>query len=253
MSIHKQKKNDCQYKESISAFLDAEQSDIETAQTIDALLNDSEYKEYYMRSQLINEYLQDQVQTSVLNTELRNNISLALDDLPGHFVDNAVSLQSIKTQDISHTNWFKRFTENRMLSGVSIAASVMFMTLFTLQGFNSESSITNSAADSSLAATTQISPSPPDQQPLITSVPSLIQSASELPASYVSAGKVSTGTFSLQTLQPGNNNLKPKYQWIEADPVLSQHVRKYVNEHETHRAAYNLQPQIRTATYQISD
>ena len=250
MSIQKQQSN-----EVLSAFIDAEQSDNETSHIVDALLNDSVYKEQYIRLQLVNEYTQDQVQTSILNTALRDNVSSELNDLPAHFVDGAVSLQTAKTEDITRTSWFNRFFENRMLSGVSIAASVMFVTLFTLQGFNSETTITN-MADNSLASMTQTSLSL-NQQTSIKSTPSLIQLASELPASYVSSEMVfSSAPVSRpvsRTAQTTNDDLKQQYQWIEADPVLSQQVRQYVNEHETHRAAYNLQPQIRTATYQISD
>ncbi|MCN4144726.1 MAG: hypothetical protein LC437_06635 [Thiohalomonas sp.] len=118
-----------QKKERLSAFIDAEQSDSETSQIVEALHNDPAYKEQYARLQLVNEHLHDQVQTSVLNTERRDNISLALDDLPCHFVDEGVSLQIAKTEDITQISWFNRFFENRILSGVSIAASAMFVTL----------------------------------------------------------------------------------------------------------------------------
>ncbi|MCU7939278.1 MAG: hypothetical protein KZQ64_01720 [gamma proteobacterium symbiont of Bathyaustriella thionipta] len=247
MSIQKQQNKDQHKHESLSAFIDAEQSDNETSQIVDALLNDSAYKEQYIRLQLMNEYLQEQVQTSILETKLRDNISLALDDLPGHFVDDAVSLQSLKTEDVSRSSGFNRFFENRMLSGISIAASVMFVTLFTLQGLDSEPGITPNMTDNSLVSTNQTNSSL-NQLALANKNPSLIQSVAELPASYVS-----TGTELSKTVQITNNDLKQQYHWIEADPALSQQVRQYVNEHEKHRAAYNLRPQIRTATYQISD
>lgn len=231
-----------QNKERLSAFIDAEQSDSETSQIVEALLNDPAYKEQYARLQLVNEHLHDQVQTSVSNTELRDNISLALDDLPCHFVDEAVSLQIAKTEDISQTSWFNRFFENRMLSGVSIAASAMFVTLFTLQGFKTESDLSHTVSEQSLTAANSMHSSLDKQAPDKTT-PSYIQPVAVLPASYVSS------TAAAIT----NDAPNQQYRWIEADPVLSQQVRQYVREHEIHRAAYNLQPQIRTATYQIND
>ncbi|MCU7799710.1 MAG: hypothetical protein KZQ70_06090 [gamma proteobacterium symbiont of Lucinoma myriamae] len=237
MSIPIQQKN-----ERLSAFIDAEQSDSETGQIVEALLNDPAYKEQYVRLKLANEHLHEQVQTSVLNSALRDNISLALDDLPAHFVDEAVSLQSAKTEDITQAGWFNRLFENRMLSGVSIAASVMFITLFTLQGFKTDTGFSNIVPEQSLADTKPIHFSM-DKQTTGQSTPSLIQPVTLLPASYVSS----------TTAAITNNDPNQQYQWIEADPALSQQVRQYVREHEMHQASYNLQPQIRTATYQIND
>lgn len=222
MSLQQQQDNEC-----LSAFLDAEQSDSETSRIVDALLKEPEYKEQYSRLHLMHDHLHDQVQLNSSETGLRHNVSLALDDLPGHFVEDAVVLQSVQTEDVSQTHWFNRFIDNRLLSGVSMAASVMFMTLFILQGFNHDSNSSNSMTDNSLAATSLINSSS-NSQSLIKSVPPIMQP----PASYVSA-KAS----------------KPQYEWVEADPVLSQQVRQYVSEHEKHRAAYNLQPKIRTAAY----
>ncbi|MCN4144725.1 MAG: hypothetical protein LC437_06630 [Thiohalomonas sp.] len=82
-----------------------------------------------------------------------------------------------------------------------------------------------------------------DKQASDKTTPSFIQAVAVLPASYVSS------TAAAIT----NDAPNKQYQWIEADPVLSQQVRQYVREHEIHRATYNLQPQIRTATYQIND
>jgi negative regulator of sigma E activity len=219
----------------LSAFIDAEQSDIETAQIIDQLLSDSKFKDQYARTQLINDYLQEQVQENIPLDVLRKNISLALDDLPAHFSDDAVSLQSIKTEDVSQNSFFiTHFLKNKWLSGLSVAASVMFVTLFTLQGLNSQS---DTATKMSLAGGSDAFLINTANQKL--STPSLIQSPSALPATFVST----------------NNNqvMKQKYQWIEADPVLSRQVRDYINEHENRRASYNLQAKIRTATYQISE
>jgi len=86
----------------------------------------------------------------------------------------------------------------------------------------------------------------PSVNATFTSQSSLIRSPNNLPATYVS---LNPGMA--QPVASGENT-KQQYQWIEADPALSRQVRQYVNEHERQRAGYNLQPRIRTATYQIS-
>lgn len=225
--------------EELSAFIDAEQSDIETPQIIDALLNNSDYKEQYIRQQFINDCLNEQISEALsTNNEIRNNISLALESLPAHFSEDATYLQSGKTEDVTHNQWlhqfFKMSAEHKLFSGLSVAASVMFITLFSLQTIN------NSQSDSlngNIATSTVV----PQNQ----ATPSLIQLSSSLPASYVSttAGRIDVM----------NQDKKQKYQWIEADPALSRQVRQYINEHENRRAAYNLQPKIRTATFQVSE
>lgn len=247
-------------KEMLSAFIDAEQSDIETSQVIDALLNDPEYKKHYIRTQLINDHLHEQTQHSLLSADLRNNIALALVDLPAHFSEQAVSLQSGRTEDISRSSWlqqfviksFKKSSENRMLTGLSVAASVMFVTLFTLQNFNVESSAQLSRSDNfteNVIASSIQRPSVSDQRAL-TPTPSLIQSPYALPAYLVSAG---TASLASGLAAVNNDNIKQQYQWVEADPVLSRQVREYINAHEKRRSAYDLQAKIRTATYQISE
>lgn len=247
-------------KEMLSAFIDAEQSDIETSQVIDALLNDPEYKKHYIRTQLINDHLHEQTQHSLLSADLRNNIALALVDLPAHFSEQAVSLQSGRTEDISRSSWlqqfviksFKKSSENRMLTGLSVAASVMFVTLFTLQNFNVESSAQLSRSDNfteNVIASSIQRPSVSDQR-VLTPTPSLIQSPYALPAYLVSAG---TASLASGLAAVNNDNIKQQYQWVEADPVLSRQVREYINAHEKRRSAYDLQAKIRTATYQISE
>ena len=236
-------------KEMLSAFIDAEQSDIETSQVIDALLNDPEYKKQYIRTQLINDHLHEQTQHSLLSADLRNNIALALDDLPAHFLEQAVSLQTGRTEDLSRSSWFQLFfikslkksfkksSENRMLTGLSVAASVMFVTLFTLQNFNVESGTELSRSDNftgnviagSIQSPSVSGPSVSDQR---ASMPSLIQSPSALPAYLVSAGTASLAS-GLATVN--NDKIKQQYQWIEADPALSRQVREYINAHETYR------------------
>jgi len=202
--------------ELLSAFIDAEQADIKTAEIVTKLLNDSEYKERYIRYQRCNDSLHQR-----LAIDVRENISSALDDLAAHYDDDAVSLFVAKTETVSNTHWFKQLFSNKAVSGLSIAASVMFVTFFTLQGFNSASlELDNIAVDTS-------------QKQVFTPVDkSLIQ-----PVVSVS------------------NNEANKYQWIEADPALSQRVREYVYKHESLRTTgtYDLQPKIRTAAYQIKN
>lgn len=228
-----------QNNEMLSAFIDAEQSDIETSQIINALLSEPELKQQYVRMQLVNDHLHEQVQ----HADIRHSIVSAINDLPAHFLDEAVVLQAAKIEDVttksSLQTFFAKMAQNRVLSGVSVAASVMLVTLFTLQTFNNEDSLQSSseAALASSANTTTVVAENAYR-------PSLIQLPSALPATFVS------GSASLANIS--NETIKQQYQWIEADPELSRQVRQYVNEHESRRATYHLQPQIRTATYQLS-
>jgi len=259
MSERKQQTNDYSKNEMLSAFIDAELSDIETSQLVDALLNDSDYKAQYIRAQLINDHCQDQMQQSIFLGELRNNVALALDDLPAHFSEDAVFLQSLSTEIVPRSNWFKllfaKGAENKMLSGLSVAASVMLVTLFTLQGFSTGSSDNTFASHQ----TSDSSSGNAIASKQNTASPSLIQSPAALPAHLVSTGRVSTDRVSTASISNTssnneiNQNIKQQYRWVEADPVLSRQVRQYVNGHEKRRAAYNLQPKLRTATYQVSE
>ncbi|GEM_PF-3058515 len=231
-----------QKDEILSAFIDAEQSDIETTQIIDLLLTDSDYKACYARAQLNNDYLHEQVQNSILSSDLRKNIQGMLQELPAHFVDEAVVLQTVATGNIKQSHWFNRLFENKLLSGLSVAASVMFVTLFTLQAFD-----TDTTTRQVIAGTAQVAQNSVEKSvPLPVAEPSLISASSELPVSFVS-------TAASNANHPRGALVQQKYQWIEADPTLSRQVRQYINEHEMRRAAYNLQPKIRTATYQVSD
>lgn len=259
MSEQKPHNNDPNKSECLSAFIDAEQSDIETPQIIDVLLNEPEYKEQYIRGQLINDHLHEYAQFSPLFVDLRSNINIALDDLPAHFSEAAVSLQTGKTENVSQSGgWQHLFAtsintavENKMLSGLSVAASVMFVTLFTLQTINSDP---NTQATSEInhfagSANTSSADSIADEYVVSNSnlsapIPSFVHSPSVFPASFVSTASALS--------EVSGKEIKPQYQWTEADPLLSRQVRQYVKEHETHRAAYNLQPKIRTATYQIN-
>ncbi len=227
----------------LSAFIDSEQSDVETSQIIDDLLSDPEYKEKYARTQLINDYLQEQVQQELSFSDLRENISLSLESLPAHFSNDAVHLDTLTTEVVSQNSWlqsfFKKSRENKLLSGLSVAASVMFVTLFTLQGFNGGALVDDSKSSSIANKSLQIS------------TPLLIQSASMLPVSFVSTSSMIPASNSL--VLDLNQSNKQKYEWVEADPVLSKQVRQYINEHERRHAGYNLQPKIRTATYQVGE
>lgn len=218
-----------QKNERLSAFIDAEQSDIETAQIIDDLLNDPAYRDIYIRMQLVNDSLHGQIDAAIVTSSLSKNISETLDTLPAHYVENAVHLQPVKSAYVKPSSWFDKVLGNRMVSGVSVAASVMFVTLLTLQSFdtntNDLSSGTNTIAENTANA------------------PSLIQATAELPANLVATSSVSAD----------NERLKQQYRWIEADPKLSRQVREYINQHDTHRAAYSLQPKIRSANYQITE
>ncbi len=223
-----------QKNEMLSAFIDAEQSDTETAQIVDALLSDSDFKARFARAQLLNDSLRGQIHESLLHNNLQNRVSAALDDLPAHYVDDAVDLQPVHTEDVTQSHWFRQLLGNKVFSGVSVAASVMFATLLTIQHFDPASSTSvNSFNNNSLADSAQ-------------PAPSLIQRP-VLPAHLVTAvsGSAMNDNF--------KQNLKQQYRWIEADPELSRQVRQYINEHEIHRAAYRLQPKIQAVSYQISE
>lgn len=216
--------NEQQKHELLSAFIDGEQSDVEIAQVVDTLLDEQAYKDRYIRMQLVNDSLHDQIEPSIINNKLNTRVSSALEDLPAHFVEDAVQLQNLSTNNVPQSHWFKKIVANKLISGVSVAASVMFVTLMTLQTFNSE---TTQSSGSTIAATNQ-------------QAPTLIQAQSELPIALAASGS-----------DAGANTPAQQYQWIEADPALSSHIRKYINQHETNRAVYSLQPKVRTATYQI--
>lgn len=218
--------NDQLKHEMLSAFIDAEQSDAEIAQVVDKLLNDSAFKDQYIRMQLVNDSLGEQIEQEIINCSLRDRIATSLDDLPAHYVEDAVQLQVAATDNVPQSHWFRRIMTNKLVSGVSVAASVMFATLLTLQTFNSQNSESTVVT---IAAT--------DPQPA-----SLIQSQPELPISLAASA---SGSYD-------SADSKQRYQWIEADPALSRHIRRYVDQHDTNRAVNNLQPKIRTATYQMN-
>lgn len=218
--------NEQQKHEMLSAFVDAEQSDIEIAQVIDTLLNEQTYKDRYIRMQLVNDSLHDQIEQSIIANKLHDRVSSVLDGLPAHYVEEAVLLKNVVTNDVTQTHWFKKIVTNKILSGVSVAASVMFVTLITLQTFNSES---NTSPDLPIAVNQK--------------APSSIQTQSELPVALAATAAEPVS----------NDDFQQQYRWVEADPALSRHIRKYINQHDTNRAAYSLQPKIRTATYQINE
>ena len=127
MTIQKTSQNN----EQLSAFVDAEQSETETSQIVTHLLNDSDYKECYVRLQTVKEALSQQRMIDV-----RSNISQELESLPTYFVDEAVSLQIANTENVRQTPWFKTLHGQKIITGMSIAASVMFATFFSLQFIN---------------------------------------------------------------------------------------------------------------------
>ncbi|MCW8931047.1 MAG: hypothetical protein OQL19_12510 [Gammaproteobacteria bacterium] len=225
----------------LSAFIDAEHSEHEISQIIDSLLSSPEYKEQYARKKLANDYLQEQVQEGIPLIGLRGNISKVLDDLPAHFSDEAVNLNVLETVNISQNSWFKSLLkksyDNKIISGVSVAASVMLVTLVTLQGLNNNQA---GSFDSNVVASSdeKLSTSPMLQSSLSPSFVTPVSTFSNLST---------TSNLDINTMN------KEQYQWIEADPVLSKQVREYISQHEKRQAGYNLQPKIRTATYQVGE
>ncbi len=130
-----------QHKEQLSTFMDAEQLETETSQIVTHLLNNLEYKERYIRLQ----YAQDALNHRPL-IDIRAELSQALEPLETHFVDEAVCLQTVQTikavqitdtKDIRQISWFKSLNRQKIMTGASIAASVMFATLLGLEFINS--------------------------------------------------------------------------------------------------------------------
>lgn len=225
--------------ESICAFIDAELTTTEASDIIDKMIKDPEFKAKYQRLQLANDSLQEQLHSGLVNKHLPKTISTTLDELPAHFSDNAVDLQPVETGEIKQHHWFKKLLSNKVVSGVSVAASVMFVTLLTMQQFTSNSAIEPITPGTIQSAGNQFN------QPQQTT-PSLIQDNVELPVELAATAAGSA--------EPDKSNSRyEQYRWVEADPELSQKVRLYLREHETHRPAYNIQPKIRTATYQMSE
>lgn len=211
--------------ETLSAFLDAEQSERDVARVIDVLLKEPDYKAQYMRSQLISDSIHDQLHSALLKNDVLKSVSAQIEELPAYHIDDRELLKP-EIEDVTRSSLFKTIMGHKLVSGLSVAASVMFVTLFTLQQFNNDPQATG-LADNSMESYT----------------PSLIQASAQLPATLVSG----TGA----TIS--NRQLKQQYQWVEADPEMARQVRQYLSDHEMHRAAYTLQPQVREASYQINE
>ncbi len=217
-----------QQNETLSAFIDAEQSELETAQVVDALLNDKEFKAQYIRMQLMSDSLHNQVHSALLKTDVLKSVAAQIDALPACHVGalhNELHMGVI--EDVTKSSLFKTIMGHKLVSGLSVAASVMFATLFTLQQFNHDPQ-TAQLADNNVSTD---------------DAPSLIQAPGQLPATLVSGSGANVSS----------SDMKQQYQWVEADPELARQVRQYLSDHEVHRAAYTLQPQIRAASYQVNE
>ncbi len=218
-----------QHNETLSAFIDAEQSELETAQMVSALLNDKEFKARYIRMQLMNDSLHNQVHSALLKTDVLKSVATQVNALPACHV-NALQgeLHTGVIEDVTKSSLFKTIMGHKLVSGLSVAASVMFATLFTLQQFNNEPQTAQLAGNN---------------KGIADDTPSLIQAPAQLPAALVSGSGANMSS----------SDIKQQYQWVEADPELARQVRQYLSDHEIHRAAYTLQPQIRAASYQVNE
>lgn len=159
-----------QMNEMLSASFDAEQSDIETVQIVDALLNDPALKERYIRAQLIDDSLHQQIHDKLIINDLHSRIMHRIEKLPAHFEKTADVVSS--SADLKKStglfsgvihNWIQEFLQeinrmldNKIVSGVSVAASVMFATLFILQYIDTNSPDT---VNNNIAASPPIKPS----------------------------------------------------------------------------------------------
>ena len=231
--------------ERLSAFIDAEQADTETVDIIDALLEDKEFRDSYTRMQLVNDAVNDQIDDKLLHSNLSDRISASINQLPAHFVESATQLQSASMEP-NNSNWFNNWISNRLVSGVSVAASVMLVTIIALQTFDSSNEqSTQLVADRSLNKQVDIQKHGQTDEPL--------QHYAGLPQTELTQAKLSPEMVATAAGIVSDDAQTRQYQWIDADPVLSRRIREYINEHETHRTTFNLQPQIRAANYQISE
>jgi negative regulator of sigma E activity len=228
--------------ESLSALIDSEINEQEIPVIIDDLLSDPKYKAYYERLKLSNDCMHDRLNDKVLNSALVKDISSAIDSLPAHYVEDAVQLKSLKLEQNTTTgNWFSNLLSNRLISGLSVAASVMFVTLFTLQHFKQTDVVTGqSVANTGPANPSQVV----NNQPSTALTPQLIQPVARIPANLVGSNMAGNNTAG-----QNHNPIKQQYQWIEADPVLSRKIREYIHQHDDYRTGYYLQPEIRSVKY----
>ena len=244
--------------ELLSAFIDEELSTKDIGKVVDSLLKDETLKQSYIRQCSIKQqYMNNKItvtgkidsshiifESSHLSN-MRDNISNTIDSLEMYHDDFAGLLITTKTNNLSYLSRLYKVAnsvlENKVIGGISVAASVMLVTLFTLQHFNPQnSSDMNNMYALNKDQNTTIQ-KPLNQIDVNEPIPSLISKKSQLPASLVS-----TNARPVQTNNLNNTLDKTQYKWIIVDPEMSNQLRAYANEHAKYREPYFVPAQYRT-------
>lgn len=265
--------------ENLSALFDNELSSTERDIVLDRLLGDPDLMKRWQRHQLTHDALSGQLHEPLLKNNLLLRVSQALQHEPAHVTESPVSQETVlpansNTSILDHSGhadrrlmkagWFSQVISNKLMAGTSVAVSVMFATLFTVQYFqhNKHESVaalaTTNSAQTSLAQSTQLQ-SALVQSALVQS--DLVQSrvrinnyaVNSLPAVLsLPANLVSTRNTPASQYTPMTGKSE-KFIWIKAEPELSQQIQAYAREHESHStlSSFNstLTPKIRAASY----
>jgi len=243
--------------ENLSAMFDGELSSTERNVLLDRLLGDPDLMKCWQRHQLIHDAMHGQLHDQLLKINLQDHVSQILQDEPVHFTENLIKQKLVKQEKIipestkievcDHSSlmkesWFSHLMTNRLVTGTSVAASVMFATLFTVQHFQNDNDETVASLSQTQTNSFASSPSP----------------TVSLPANLVSTSQVSTSNPVVARYKPVVNKgsvIDPgkKFTWIKADPKLSQQIQEYVREHEANStiSPFNssLTPKIRAVSF----
>ncbi len=237
-------------REHLSALLDGELSSKDSGLMLDRMLGDPDLMELWRRHQMVHDSMHDQLHGELLKTNLLTRVSQALEEQPAYFTDDPVNKNfadglPAHQRPMNHkhgsgqqyaedkeqygqmnTSWFSRLLSNRIVAGTSVAATVMFATLFTVQHLQQQNNV-------SVAALTHTSD----------------KVSSPLPTNMVSGNSPALA----QSIDAAADTSE-HFTWIKADPMLSQQIQNYVKEHEgsSNRSSFNssFTPRIRAVSYQ---
>ena len=250
--------------ENLSALHDGEITSAERDLLLDRLLGDPDLLQLWRRHQLTHDALHEQLSEQLLTTNLLDRVSSALDDEPAYQIEHAVK-HTLNKSSAAHDNgpaevreheqlikpgWFAQLMSNRVVTGTSVAASVMFATLFTVQHLQNNqqaalATIAKTGSVETFQGQTRTAQTNPTQISGRSSSPAL---AVSLPANLVSTSNQAAVQNTPMSGQGSN------FTWIKADPRLSQQIQKYVREHETHAAASSFNssftPRVRAVSFQ---
>lgn len=256
--------------ENLSALFDNELSSTERDIVLDRLMGDPDLMKRWQRHQLTHDALHGQLHEPLLKNNLLLRVSQALQHEPAHVTESPVSQDTVSaansnTSILDHSghadsrlmkeSWFSHVISNKLMAGASVAVSVMFATLFTVQHFqnNKHESVatlaTTNSAQSFLAQSTQVQPVQVQSRARADSYATNSSPAVlSLPANFVSTRNAAASQYTPMT------GKSEKFIWIKAEPELSQQIQGYAREHESHStlSSFNstLTPKIRAASYQ---